>query len=168
MWKEKWYAPVFYLFMIYISWRRNPERITGDLWICPKDYHVTCVQRHLQVGVAFSITSRSTLGLRSTVAQSVTSRLFRVAIWRGTPSFTVGRHHKTAHIATIPVMMLPTSKGISRCTPGKNCTIAINVNMKQQMQATCKGTRRRTLVKSHRGAHHAIIQASQLVHWMFT
>lgn len=154
-------------FMINISWHRDPERIRGDLWRCQSNYLVTCVRRHLQVGATFSFTNRSTVGSRSTVAQSVTSLLFKMSIWKSTPSFTAGRNHTSAHSATFHVTQLTASNCMSRGTPGKNCIIAINVNIKQQQQSIWKGTRRRTLVKSHTGAHHAIIRAFKLVIWNF-
>ena len=91
------YAPIFHLFVITLSWRRDPKKIRGVLWICLGNFLVTCVRRHLQVGAALTFTSRSTVVLRSTVAQSVTSHLFREAIWRSTSSFTVGSRSIVVH-----------------------------------------------------------------------
>ena len=79
------FAPVFQLFVISSSWRRDPEKIRGDLWKCLSNYLVTCVRRHLQVGVAFSFTNRSTVGSRGSVAKSVTSHLVGMRVWRPTP-----------------------------------------------------------------------------------
>ena len=162
------FAPVFQLFMIYSSWRRDPERIRGDPWRCQKDYLVMSVRRHLQVGKTFSSTSRSTVGSRSTVVQSVTSHLFRISIWKFTSSFTPGRSRTSAPSAAIHAMILPPSKGISTSTPGKICTIAISVNIKQHNQATWRGTRKRTLVKSLTDAQCASIRAFKLVNWNTT
>ena len=125
-----------------------------------------------------------------------TSHLFKEAIWRGTYSFTVGRNHTSAYGATIYATQPSPSKLISRSTPGKNCTSAINVNIKRHGQATWWGTRRRTpgknftiainaitkqqnqarwrdtrgrtLKKSHTDAQRASIRALQLVIWRFT
>ena len=85
------FAPVFQLFKNYSSWFRDPERIRGDLWRCLSNYLATCVRRHLQVGAAFPVTSRSTVG-SSTVAHSAKSHLAGMIIWRGTSLFTVGRN----------------------------------------------------------------------------
>ena len=108
LWKRKLYAPLYHLLMINISLHRDPERITGCLWRCLEHYLVRCVRRHLQVEGTFSVTSRSTVGSRSTVAHSATSHLFRIFIWRRTPSFTLGRNRTSAHSATIHATSLPT------------------------------------------------------------
>ena len=94
------FAPVFQLFVISSSWRRDPEKIRGDLWRCLGNYLATCARRHLQVKVAFSITSRSTVGPRSTVAQRVTSHLVWVSIWRLTQPFTLGKNCTNANSVT--------------------------------------------------------------------
>ena len=149
--------------MIYISWRRDPGRIRGDLWRCLEDYLVTSVRRHLQVGVAFSITNRSTVGSRSTVAKSVTSHLFKMSLWRGTPLFTPGRNHTGAHSATFRATMLPTSRCMSKSTPRINYTNVTNVNILKYNQATWRGTIRATLAKSQTDAQHASIRALQVL-----
>ena len=80
------------------SQKRSPDGAGLDNWKCQNKYRVTCVQRHLQVGVVFSNTNRPTVGLNTT-AHSVTSHLARIVIWRPTPSFTLGRNLTTAHSA---------------------------------------------------------------------
>ena len=79
------------------------------------------------------------------------------------PLFTVGRNRTSAHCATFRVARLPTSKHILRCTPGKNYITTINANIKHHNQATCKRTRRRTRVKSHRDVLCASIRAFKLL-----
>ena len=155
-----------------------------------------CVRRHLQVGKPFPTTIRSTVGSRSTGAQSVTNHLFTIVIWRCTPSFTPVRSHTSAQSATFHAVIPPPSKDISRSTlginrttavnatiqasslqlskdtsrstPGRNSTIAIDVIIKQQYQTTCKHTRRRTLVRSYRDAQCASIRAFNMFIWKIT
>ena len=152
----------------------------------------SCVQRHLHQRKGFPFTSRPTLG-SNTHVRSATSHSLRMVLWRGTPSFTVGRNRTSAHSATFHATTLPPSENTWRNTPGKNSTIAIIVNIKQQVQATwrsisrstqekncinainvntkqqyqetCKGTRRLTLVKSHRDVQCASIHAFKLANW---
>ena len=153
---------------IHSSRKRLLNERGRDFWRCLNNYLVTCVQRNLQVGMAFTITSRSIVGSRNTIANNVKNHLVGIIYWRGTPLFTPGRNLKTAHIATIPVMMLPTSKGISRTTSGRNCSIAINVNTKQKNQSLWRCTRGDTLEKSHTDAQYASIRALKLRNWKLT
>ena len=62
-----------------VSYKRVPEE-EGNIRKCLHKYLVICVRRHLQAGAAFPSTRSSTVGSRSTVAQSVTSHLFRMSI----------------------------------------------------------------------------------------
>ena len=52
-------------------------------------------------------------------------------------------------------------------TQGKNCTTAFNVNPNWQNQETCKCTRRHTLVKTQRDAQYANIRVSGKLIWKF-
>ena len=62
-------------------------------------------------------------------------------------------------------------QAVWRCVRGstqrKNCTTAFNVNPNWQNQETCKRTRRHTLVKSQRDAHYANIRVSGKWIWKF-
>ena len=168
LWKGKWYMLLYFiLFVIVISWRRDPERIRRDIWRCLTDYLVTCVRRHMHLGGAFPSTSRSIVASRSTAAHSAKSHLFCIIIWRTTCSFTPGRTCTNAHTATIHAARLITSKGTSWGTPGNNYIIAINAITKQQKQARWRGTRRRTLMKSQTDAQAASIRALKLQNWKF-
>ena len=163
MWKEK--LPVAAIL--------NSQKISlhgrgGDIWKCQKIHLVMCVRTYSQVGKAFRITRRPTVGSRNTIAHSAINHLSGVITWKLTPSFTVEKNRTSAHSASFHAARLPTSKSILRGTLGKNFTIAINVSMKQQDQTTYKCTRRLTLEKNHIDAWHAIIQALALAQSKFT
>ena len=145
--------------LINNSDKRAPEGSGHKSLKCPNEYLVSSVQRHLQIGVAFSSTRRSTVESRSTIAHSATSHFVWMTNWRPTPLFTLERNRTSAHNATFHATRLPVSKCISRSTLGKDYTNAINVNTKQHNQVTWTPTKGRTLVKSQTDAQYASFPA---------
>ena len=71
--KGKWLVAV-----ITSSQKRSPDGRRADNLRCRNNYPATCVRRHLQVGAAFSITSRPT-ARSNTTAHSATSTSLRKA-----------------------------------------------------------------------------------------
>ena len=152
-------------FILYHSDKRSPGGSGLDNWRCQNKYLVTCVQRFLQVAVAFQITNRSTLGLWSTVAHRAINHLSGMMTSKSTSSFTLGRNHTSVHSGTCHATEYPPLRSIPWSTLGKNYTSAINVNLKQQDLAIWRDTKGRTLEKSLTDAQYASIQAINQGHW---
>ena len=107
------------------------------LWV------VTNVPRHLQVEVAFGLTSRPTVRSRDTIVHSATSHLAKLVIWRGTPLFTPERNHTNVHNATIQPIRLSIRESTLRITGERNwrnANNAIILQLGQTVWSTTKGT----------------------------
>ena len=93
--KEKWSVH-----LIHNSQKRLPDGSGLDHWRCLSNILVTCVRNHSQVEVAFSTTSKFTVGSRGIFVHSVTSHLVWIIIWRLICSFTPGINRTSALTAT--------------------------------------------------------------------
>ena len=107
----------------------------------------TCVPRHLQVVVAFTLTGRPTVEARGSIVHSVTSHLAKLVVWRDIPSSTVGRNHTSAINATIQPILIPLWETTLGNTLERNHTSAINVTLLQSNQAIWSSTKEPTLGK---------------------
>ena len=137
-------------------------RGAGDHRRCQNKYLALCVQRHLQVVVAFPITRRSTVGSRNTTANTATSHLVRAVNWRDTSSFIPGRKRTNAQNVTSHLADTILWSSTPSFTLGRNRASAHNVISHLFKEAIWRGTYSFTVGRNRTIAHSATFHATRL------